>query len=78
MKLSRDFKLHTTVPKDPVPFLSHDTARQQSHELAKDAQRKVPGPLAQNTTGVGLPCTFCEIAWLRGFGRESPSNRRAR
>lgn len=47
---SRDFKLHTPVPEDLVPFISQSTARKQSRELVKDNQLKASGPSVPATT----------------------------
>jgi len=43
-KFSTNFKLHTPVPKDLVPILAKDTAKQ--HEIVEKAQREVEQKIA--------------------------------
>ena len=58
-KFSTNFKLHTPVPKDLVPILAKDTAKQ--HEIVEKAQReaeqKVASPSKTSTTSADQPPT---------------------
>ena len=56
-KFSTNFKLHTPVPKDLVPILAKDTAKQ--HEIVEKAQReaeqKAASPPKTSTTSADQP-----------------------
>ena len=74
-KFSTNFKLHTPVPKDLVPILAKDTAKQ--HEIVEKAQReaeqKAATPPKTSTTSADQPPTKFPVE-SKQDGTRAPPN----
>ena len=74
-KFSTNFKLHTPVPKDLVPILAKDTAKQ--HEIVEKAQReaeqKAASPPKTSTTSADQPPTKFPVESKQDGPRAPPN-----